>query len=186
MIIPIADLRRAPLLEAGSTARVDSTAKPPRARTARTSARSPVAASYVGPAALANSAVVWSNALRGAAFTKADLESKASTRHPQRRPQVDPSIHPQARRRTVIGMAFRVRFEDETTTVVQGADAYEQEGPLTTFFDRNGGGRLASAFTMRVASFRTSRIVEVRRQSSSTRSSASTTTSHLCAHAPQR
>ena len=52
-------------------------------------------------------------------------------------------------------MSFLVRFEDETTTVVHGADAYEQEGPLTTFFDRNGGGRLASAFTLRVASFRT-------------------------------
>jgi hypothetical protein len=60
-------------------------------------------------------------------------------------------------------MSFLVRFEDETTTVVHGADAYEQEGPLTTFFDRNGGGRLASAFTMRVASFRTGRIVEVRK-----------------------
>jgi hypothetical protein len=60
-------------------------------------------------------------------------------------------------------MGFVVRFDDETTTLVHGADAYEQEGPLTTFFDRNGGGRLASAFTMRVASFRTSRILEVRR-----------------------
>ena len=60
-------------------------------------------------------------------------------------------------------MSFLVRFEDDTTTVVHSADAYEQEGPLTTFFDRNGGGRLASAFTMRVASFRTSRIIEVRR-----------------------
>ena len=60
-------------------------------------------------------------------------------------------------------MEFIVRFEDDTTTVVHGADVYEQEGPLTTFFDRNGGGRLASAWTVRVASFRTSRILEVRR-----------------------
>jgi hypothetical protein len=60
-------------------------------------------------------------------------------------------------------MSFLVRFEDETTTVVHGADSYEQEGPLTTFFDRNGGGRLASAFTVRVASFRTGRIIEVRK-----------------------
>jgi hypothetical protein len=60
-------------------------------------------------------------------------------------------------------MGFVVRFEDETTSVVHDADAYEQEGPLTTFFDRNGGGRLTSAFTVRVASFRTSRILEVRR-----------------------
>lgn len=95
-------------------------------------------------------------------------------------------------------MSFVVHFEDETTTVVDDADSYEQEGPLTTFFDRNGGGRLASAFAVRVASFRTSKIVEVRREpapgapqsssmtSSSMRSSSSTTTSQRCAHSPHR
>ena len=60
-------------------------------------------------------------------------------------------------------MTFAVRFEDDTTTLVHGADAYEQEGPLTTFFDRNGAGRLASAFAERIAATRTSRIVEIRR-----------------------
>jgi hypothetical protein len=60
-------------------------------------------------------------------------------------------------------MTFLVRFDNDTTTIVRGADAYEQEGPLTTFFDRNGAGRLASAFAERVASFRTSHIVEIRR-----------------------
>jgi hypothetical protein len=91
-------------------------------------------------------------------------------------------------------MSFVVHFEDETTTIVDAADSYEQEGPLTTFFDRNGGGRLASAFAVRVASFRTSKIVEVRREAaeeidalqSSMRSSSSTTTSHRCAHSPHR
>jgi len=91
-------------------------------------------------------------------------------------------------------MSFVVHFEDDTTTVVDDADSYEQEGPLTTFFDRNGGGRLASAFAVRVASFRTSKIVEVRRGvpgagdafQSSMRSSSSTTTSQRCAHSPQR
>ena len=83
-------------------------------------------------------------------------------------------------------MSFVVHFEDETTTVVDDADSYEQEGPLTTFFDRNGGGRLASSFAVRVASFRTSKIVEVRREVQSMRSSASTITSHRCAHSPQR
>jgi hypothetical protein len=62
-------------------------------------------------------------------------------------------------------MGFEVHFEDDTSTHVLDADAYEQEGPLTTFFDRNGGGGLSSAFAMRVASFRTSRIVEIRRVS---------------------
>jgi hypothetical protein len=60
-------------------------------------------------------------------------------------------------------MGFEVRFADEQSTVVNGADAYEQEGPLTTFFHRNGAGRLASAFSVRVASFRTDRVVEIRR-----------------------
>jgi hypothetical protein len=61
-------------------------------------------------------------------------------------------------------MGFEVHFADEHTTTVTGADAYEQEGPLTTFFARNGGaGRLASAFSVRVASFRTDRLVEIRR-----------------------
>jgi hypothetical protein len=90
-------------------------------------------------------------------------------------------------------MSFVVLFEDESTTIVDDADSYEQEGPLTTFFDRNGGGRLASAFAVRVASFRTSKIVEVRREvpalsemTQSTRSSSSTTTSQRCAHSPQR
>jgi len=90
-------------------------------------------------------------------------------------------------------MSFLVHFDDDSTTLVDDADSYEQEGPLTTFFDRNGGGRLASAFAVRVASFRTSKIVEVRRDStspqtiqSSIKSSSSTTTSHRCAHSPQR
>jgi len=88
-------------------------------------------------------------------------------------------------------MTFVVHFEDDTTTIVNDADSYEQEGPLTTFFDRNGGGRLASSFAVRVASFRTNKIVEVRREEpgldqSSMRSSSSTTTSHRCAHSPQR
>jgi hypothetical protein len=91
-------------------------------------------------------------------------------------------------------MSFVVHFEDDTTTIVDDADSYEQEGPLTTFFDRNGGGRLASAFAVRVASFRTAKIVEVRRETdlavaavqSSMKSSSSTTTSQRCAHSPHR
>jgi hypothetical protein len=95
-------------------------------------------------------------------------------------------------------MSFVVHFEDDTTTIVDDADSYEQEGPLTTFFDRNGGGRLASAFAVRVASFRTAKIVEVRRGTdlaldgaidalqSSMKSSSSTTTSQRCAHSPHR
>ena len=101
-------------------------------------------------------------------------------------------------------MSFVVHFEDETTTMVDDADSYEQEGPLTTFFDRNGGGRLSSSFAVRVASFRTNRIVDIRRAAaesamtapiptavavatqSSMTSASSTTTSQRCAHSPHR
>ena len=118
-------------------------------------------------------------------------------RSPQVRPQVDPSIRSTSVPSYASRMSFVVHFEDETTTIVDDADSYEQEGPLTTFFDRNGGGRLSSSFAVRVASFRTAKIVEVRRGISSRRrrdasadqsirSSSSTTTSHRCAHSPQR
>ena len=61
-------------------------------------------------------------------------------------------------------MSFEVLFADQTSCRVEGADSYEQEGPLTTFFSGNGrAARLGSAFSSRVASFRTDRLVEIRR-----------------------
>ena len=42
-------------------------------------------------------------------------------------------------------MAYVVSFDDDTTALVDRADAYEQEGPLTTFFERNGGGQIGRA-----------------------------------------
>jgi hypothetical protein len=74
-----------------------------------------------------------------------------------------PSYARRRETREEAAMAFAVRFSDDSVTVVRGADAYEHEGPLTTFFDRNGGGGLKSAFSVRIASFRTDRLVEVRR-----------------------
>jgi hypothetical protein len=106
------------------------------------------------------------------ARTRADL-GVATARRIEARSRSFADIHndvhklylyrPTGREAYGVFMGFEVRFEDETTTQVLDADAYEQEGPLTTFFDRNGGGGLASAFALRVASFRTSRIVEIRR-----------------------
>ena len=61
-------------------------------------------------------------------------------------------------------MSFVVVFADGTTRRIVDADSYEQEGPLTTFFSTDGRpARLASAFSTRVASVRTDRVVEIHR-----------------------
>lgn len=61
-------------------------------------------------------------------------------------------------------MSFEVTFDDATRRTVDGADAYEQDGPLTTFYVTDGRpARLGSAFATRVASFRTDRVIEIRR-----------------------
>ena len=61
-------------------------------------------------------------------------------------------------------MGFLVTLTDDTTREVDGADSYEQEGPLTTFFTGDGRPvRLDSAFSNRIASFRTDRVTEIRR-----------------------
>ena len=49
---------------------------------------------------------------------------------------------------------FEVILRDGAVEVVEGADTYQQEGPMTTFFRRRGpGGR--RLLSERVASFRT-------------------------------
>jgi hypothetical protein len=54
----------------------------------------------------------------------------------------------------------------ERSELIEGADAYQQEGPMTTFF-RCGPGRDAiDAWSVRVASFRTADIVAIRRHES--------------------
>jgi len=61
-------------------------------------------------------------------------------------------------------VSFEVVFSDETRDRVEGADSYEQDGPMTTFFAGDGrAARLSSAFAVRVASFRTDRLVAIRR-----------------------
>lgn len=50
---------------------------------------------------------------------------------------------------------------DATESVV--ADAYQQEGPMTTFFQLDPHRRVIDCWSVRVASFRTVDIVAVRR-----------------------
>jgi hypothetical protein len=59
-------------------------------------------------------------------------------------------------------MAFEVTLIDESTELVDGADSYQQEGPLTTFY---GGDRprAMDSWSVKVASYRTDRIARIRR-----------------------
>ena len=59
--------------------------------------------------------------------------------------------------------SFEVRLSDERTEVVEGADAYQQEGPLTTFFALRGERQVIDSWSVRLASFRTADVVAVRR-----------------------
>ncbi len=58
---------------------------------------------------------------------------------------------------------FTVTLADQTTDLVQDADAYQQEGPLTTFFAFTGDRRVIDSWSMRLASYRTSDISAIRR-----------------------
>ena len=60
-------------------------------------------------------------------------------------------------------MTFQVVLSDETIEQVDGADNYAPEGPLTTFFDNQARPGGISAWSVKVASFRTADIVRIRR-----------------------
>jgi hypothetical protein len=59
---------------------------------------------------------------------------------------------------------FEVMLQDRSVEVVEGADAYQQEGPMTTFFRRDDGRDVIDSWSMRVASFRTASLLAVRRR----------------------
>jgi hypothetical protein len=58
---------------------------------------------------------------------------------------------------------FEVILRDRSAETVLGADAYQQEGPMTTFFRRGDGRDVIDSWSTRVASFRTSDLLVVRR-----------------------
>ena len=58
---------------------------------------------------------------------------------------------------------FEIVLRDRTVEVVQGADAYQQEGPVTTFFRVGDGRAVVDCWATRVASFRTADLLMVRR-----------------------
>lgn len=59
--------------------------------------------------------------------------------------------------------AFAVELANERRELVDGADAYQQEGPLTTFFTVDSQRHVIDCWATRVASFRTADIIAVRR-----------------------
>ncbi len=59
-------------------------------------------------------------------------------------------------------VAFLVTLRDGVEELVEGADAYQQEQSMTTFF-RTEGRQTVDCWSVRMASFRTDHILAVRR-----------------------
>lgn len=60
-------------------------------------------------------------------------------------------------------MAFEVTMADQSVERIDGADGYELEGPLTTFFSSEGRHQKLTSWSVRQASYRTERIACIRR-----------------------
>ena len=59
---------------------------------------------------------------------------------------------------------YEITLKDRTVEVIDGADAYQQEGQMTTFFALSGERLVVDCWSTRLASFRTSEILIVRRR----------------------
>lgn len=58
---------------------------------------------------------------------------------------------------------YQITLQDRSTEQIDGADAYQQEGPMTTFFQTGSGRNVVDTWSTRLASFRTSEVVIIRR-----------------------
>jgi hypothetical protein len=61
-------------------------------------------------------------------------------------------------------MAFEVVLVDDSVEVVEAADSFQQEGPMTTFFGSDGRRGTLDCWSVKVASFRTERILKILRR----------------------
>lgn len=59
---------------------------------------------------------------------------------------------------------FEVTLHDCSVDVIEGADAYQQEGPMTTFFRCGDGREAIDSWSVRIASLRTADIVAIHRR----------------------
>ncbi len=58
---------------------------------------------------------------------------------------------------------YQITLKDRSTERIEDADAYQQEGQMTTFFQTGSGRNVVDTWSTRVASFRTSEVVIIRR-----------------------
>ena len=58
---------------------------------------------------------------------------------------------------------YEVLLKDGSVECIDGADTYEQEGPLTTFFELAPDRQVIDCWSVRLLSIRTTEIVRVRR-----------------------
>ena len=58
---------------------------------------------------------------------------------------------------------YEVTMQDRSVERITGADAYQQEGQMTTFFRTASHRQVVDTWSTRVASFRTSEVVIIRR-----------------------
>ncbi len=59
--------------------------------------------------------------------------------------------------------SYRITMKDRTTEQIDDADAYQQEGQMTTFFRTGSQRNVVDTWSTRVASFRTSEVIVIRR-----------------------
>ncbi len=58
---------------------------------------------------------------------------------------------------------YEVVLKDGSVEHIDSADTYEQEGPLTTFFELAPDRQVIDCWSVRLASIRTTEIVRIRR-----------------------
>lgn len=58
---------------------------------------------------------------------------------------------------------FEVLLRDMAATTIEGADVYQQEGTMTTFFQLGDGREVVDCWSERVASVRTADVLLIRR-----------------------
>ena len=58
---------------------------------------------------------------------------------------------------------YEVLLKDGSVEHVVGADTYEQEGPLTTFFELAPDRQVIDCWSVRLSSIRTTEIMRIRR-----------------------
>jgi hypothetical protein len=60
-------------------------------------------------------------------------------------------------------VTYEITLRGDSVERVGDADAYQQEGQMTTFFQHGSGRQVIDAWSTRIASYRTSEIVKIRR-----------------------